>query len=76
MHTTTMEEAQAHLAAWRSRLKPGEELLITDQDRPVARLIPEPSVPVKPRQPGSAIGKLTVVEDDESHLEDCREYML
>jgi len=29
----------------------------------------------RPRQLGCAIGKLTIVEDDESHLDDFREYM-
>ncbi len=27
------------------------------------------------RQPGSAIGKLTIIEDDNAHLEDFKEYM-
>jgi hypothetical protein len=27
------------------------------------------------RRPGSAIGKLTIVEDDEAHLDDFQEYM-
>ena len=75
MTTVTIEEAQADLAAWIARLKPGEELLITQQDRPVARLVAEPPTVRKPRQPGSAVGKLTIIEDDDTHLEDFREYM-
>jgi antitoxin (DNA-binding transcriptional repressor) of toxin-antitoxin stability system len=75
MPTTSIEDAQARLAAWISKLKPGEELVIIQRDRPVARLVAEPSPANKPRQPGSAIGKLTIVEDDDSHLEDFREYM-
>ncbi len=75
MPTTTIEDAQARLVAWISKLKPGEELVIIQRNRPVARLVAEPAPANKSRQPGSAIGKLTIVEDDDSHLEDFREYM-
>ena len=75
MTTTTIEEAQANLAILIAQLKPGEELLITQQDRPVARLVSESADTRKARQPGSAIGKLTVVEDDDAHLEDFKEYV-
>jgi antitoxin (DNA-binding transcriptional repressor) of toxin-antitoxin stability system len=67
MPTTTIEDAQASLSAWISKLKPGEELLITEQNRPVARLVAEPHPISQPRQPGSAIGILTIVEDDDAH---------
>ena len=43
MLTTTIEDAQAHLEAWISKLKPGEELVIIQRDRPVVRLVAEPS---------------------------------
>jgi antitoxin (DNA-binding transcriptional repressor) of toxin-antitoxin stability system len=64
MPSTTIEDAQAHLAVWISKLKPGEELQITQQDRTVARLMVEPALPDQPRQPGSAKGVLTILEDD------------
>jgi len=78
MPTTTIEEAQAHLPILIAKLKPGKELLITQEDHPVARLVAEPATTRKVRHPGSAIGKLTVVEDDDAHdahLEDFKEYM-
>jgi antitoxin (DNA-binding transcriptional repressor) of toxin-antitoxin stability system len=75
MTTATIEEAQAHLATLIARLKPGEEVVIVERDRPVARLVGERIAKTGPRQPGSAIGKLTIVEDDDAHLEDFREYM-
>jgi len=37
--TISIEEAQAHLAELIARLVPGEELVITQGDRPVAKLI-------------------------------------
>jgi antitoxin (DNA-binding transcriptional repressor) of toxin-antitoxin stability system len=43
MPSTTLEDAQAHLAAWIARLGPGEELIIIDKGRPVARLIKVPA---------------------------------
>ena len=75
MVTVTVEEAQADLAGLVSRLKPGEELLITKQDKAIARLTAEPSKKRKPRRPGSAVGKLRIIEDDDEHLEDFEEYM-
>ena len=75
MTTITLEEAQANLAGLIAELKPGEEILIVEKDRPVARLTAESPNARKPRQPGSAIGKLTIVEDDEAHLRDFKEYI-
>ena len=75
MVTATIQEAQIHLAALIAQLKPGEELVIIERNRPVARLVAERSDKFGSRRPGSAIGKLTIVEDDEAHLEDFREYM-
>jgi antitoxin (DNA-binding transcriptional repressor) of toxin-antitoxin stability system len=68
MTTVTLKEAQTNLAGLIAELKPGEEILITEEDRPVARLVAEPPNARKPRRPGSAIGKLTIVQDDEADL--------
>jgi prevent-host-death family protein len=38
--TVTIEEAQANLAELISKLAPGEEIIITDSQQPVARLLP------------------------------------
>ncbi len=75
MATATVEEVQAHLAELIAKLKPGEELVITKCDRPVARLVPESSPTRTPRRLGSALGVLTVREEDDEHLEDFGEYM-
>ena len=75
MTTITIEEAQANLARLIAELKPGEEVLIIQKDRPVARLTVEPNNARAPRRPGSAVGKLTVVEDDDAHLDDFKQYM-
>jgi len=75
MTTATIEEVQASLPALLSGLKPGEELLILQQGQPVARLVAEPAPPPKSRQPGSAVGKFRIIEEDDEHLNDFKEYM-
>jgi len=73
-NTVTLEEAQARLADLIKHLAPGEEVVITLDDRPVARLVP--SAETRPRpQFGSCKGMLTIVSDDDEYLEDFREYM-
>jgi prevent-host-death family protein len=75
MPTITLEEAQAHLAELIERLQPGESLLITRSERPVARLTAEELPKRKPRQPGNCKGMLTIIADDDEHLKDFAEYM-
>jgi prevent-host-death family protein len=72
--TVTLEEAKAHLEELVEQLAPGDEIVITQENRPVARLIP--TVENKPRpQFGSCKGMLTIVSDDDEHLEHFKEYM-
>jgi antitoxin (DNA-binding transcriptional repressor) of toxin-antitoxin stability system len=56
-------------------LAAGEELIITRNQRPIARLLAEPEQHKVPRKAGSGKGKLIVVADDDEHLEDFKEYM-
>jgi prevent-host-death family protein len=71
----SIEEAQAHLAELIAGLRPGEELVITQNERPVARLIAQGRETRQPRKPGSAKGKLVILADDDEHLQDFKEYM-
>ena len=75
MSTVTLEEAQAHLPELIDRLQPGETLVITRNDKPTARLLVEASPQRQPRKAGSAKGLLTILQDDDEHLEDFAEYM-
>ncbi|MGE0682484.1 MAG: type II toxin-antitoxin system Phd/YefM family antitoxin [Candidatus Binatia bacterium] len=70
--TITLEEAQAHLAELVSKLAPGEEVVITVNEQPVAKLMGQHTPTLPPRQPGSARGKLIILADDEEHLEDFK----
>lgn len=72
MTRISLVEAQLRLAELIGSLQPGEEVQIFSGDRTVARLISELQ---PPRQPGSAIGTLTILPEDETHLEDFRDYM-
>lgn len=75
MSTVTIEEAQSRLAEVIAKLTPGEPVIITKNDKPVARLLAEEKVARKSRRPGSAKGMLTILEDDDEHLLDFEEYM-
>ena len=75
MATVTIQEAQATLSDLIHRLAPGEEVVITENNQPVAKLIPEVLTSRKPRQRGSAKGKLVIHAEDDEHLADFKEYM-
>jgi len=75
MSSVTLEEAQAHLPELIDRLQPGESLVITRRETPIARLTAERLLKRKPRQPGNCKGMLTIVADDDEHLKDFAEYM-
>jgi antitoxin (DNA-binding transcriptional repressor) of toxin-antitoxin stability system len=75
MTTVTIEEAQAKLPELIEHLAQGEELVITRNQQPIARLLAETQPERKPRKAGSAKGMLTILSDDDEHLEDFAEYM-
>jgi prevent-host-death family protein len=75
MTTVTIQEAQAKLAELIERLATGEEVVITRDEQPIARLLAERRSARKPRAPGSAKGILTILADDNEHLQDFAEYM-
>ena len=71
----SIEEAQAHLAELIAGLQLGEELVITKDGLPVAKLIAQGRQARQPRRPGSAKGKLVILADTDDHLQDFQEYM-
>ncbi len=85
MFTITIQEAQANLTELIHRLAPGDAVTITENDRPVARLIPAPVVrqcPPRPRPPVTGVpkagqyeGRLVVPDDFKEPLDEMREYM-
>jgi antitoxin (DNA-binding transcriptional repressor) of toxin-antitoxin stability system len=77
MTTVTLEEARAALADLVHGLSAGEEIVITEHDRPVARLVLEGGTTPKPiRQLGTMKGSvLGMTPDFDAPLDDFAEYM-
>ncbi|MBE9174309.1 hypothetical protein IQ225_01340 [Synechocystis salina LEGE 06155] len=76
MATITIEEAQATLADLIHNLEPGEELIITENNIPLAKIIPQ--IPVASKRPGPGLckGMITINADDDDHLQDFGEYRM
>ncbi len=74
MTCITLTDAQLHLPELISGLKPGEVIQIVSGNRTVAKLIGEESITRQPRKPGSTIGTLKIISDDQEHLEDFKDY--
>ncbi len=77
MATVTLKEAQSGLADLIHRLSPGEEVVITENDQPVATLVPTPPSPkMARRQPGTMRGTvLSMAPDFDAPLEEFKEVM-
>ena len=74
MTTVTIEEAQAKLPELIEHLATDEELVITRNARPVAKLVgPSPESP-KPVF-GRGRGKVVIVAEDDEHLQAFAEYV-
>lgn len=71
----TIEEAQASLKDLIHKLNPGQELIITENEQPIAKLISEPQKSQQRPGPGLCTGMITIIADDEDHLKDFEEYM-
>ena len=79
MSTITIEEAHAHLDELIHRLRPGEEVVITENDQPVAKLVaalvaalpPSRKIPKLGTQPGSVLS----MEPFDDPLDDFKEYL-
>lgn len=72
----SVEEAQARLKELIDRLAPGEEVILTQNQLPVAKLIAER--PARPPRPAPGLGKgsiLYMAPDFDEPLEEFREYM-
>jgi prevent-host-death family protein len=74
MQTLPVEQAEGRLAEIIEKLQPGEEVVLTRNNRPVARLVGEESEKPHP-VPGRGKGMLTIISEDDEHLTDFAEYM-
>jgi antitoxin (DNA-binding transcriptional repressor) of toxin-antitoxin stability system len=76
MPTVTIEEASSKLSELIHDLTPGEEVIITENDHPVARLVATALPRRQPRRPGTLKGTvLYMAPDFDAPLDDFEEYM-
>ena len=77
MATVTIQEAQARLPDLIHNLSPGDEVVITENNQPVAKLVSELHKPQPGLRPPPGLGKgfITIISDDDEHLKDFEEYM-
>jgi antitoxin (DNA-binding transcriptional repressor) of toxin-antitoxin stability system len=72
--TVNIDEAQASLTELVHGLSPGEEIIITENDQPVAKLVSQPKRRQR-REPGRCKRMITLLVEDDEHLEGFKEYM-
>lgn len=73
MSSITIAEAQAKLSDFIHSLQPGQELVITEHNRPVAKIVPAASKPT-PRL-GTLRGSVSYMSADfDAPLSDFKEY--
>ncbi len=77
MTTISIEEAQAKLPDLIHRLHSGDEVVITENNQPVARLVSTAAEPrQEPRQPGTLRGSVVYMAPNfDAPLEEFRDYM-
>jgi antitoxin (DNA-binding transcriptional repressor) of toxin-antitoxin stability system len=76
MSTVTLEEAKAHLDELIEHLGPGESIVITRDQKPVAQLTATGETVKPARRLGSLKGTiLSIAPDFDAPLEDFKEYM-
>lgn len=76
--TITVEEAQAILRELIHRMAPGEELVITENQLPIAKLVVQKTEAKNLSRPGPGLckGMITYMAPDfDAPLEDMKEYM-
>ena len=74
MQQIDMNEAKLHLVDLIDVALGGEEVVITQNDQPVLKLVPVVA-PLACRKAGSAKGLITMASDFDAPLEDFRAYM-
>ncbi len=74
MSTISVEDAKRQLAELIRQVTGGDEVIITENNRPVARLVPASDA--TPRKLGTLKGTVTYMDPDfDASLRDFKEYM-
>jgi antitoxin (DNA-binding transcriptional repressor) of toxin-antitoxin stability system len=74
MSTITIQEARANLDELIHRLSPGEEVVITENDQPEAKLVATQTPPRKIPKLGTQRGSVLSMEHFDDPLDDFKEY--
>ena len=75
VHSLPIEVAQVQLKELVLALTPGDEILLTEGDRPVAKLVYQSSSQTRPR-PGLGRGSIRYMSDDfDAPLDEMQDYM-
>ncbi|MBS0208870.1 MAG: type II toxin-antitoxin system prevent-host-death family antitoxin [Planctomycetes bacterium] len=75
MATITIQEARANLDELIHRLTPGEEVVITENNQPVAKLVATMPVPRIVPKLGTQRGSVLSMEHFDEPLDDFKEYV-
>ena len=76
MKTVAIEDQAAELALLLEEVKRGEEVVVTDHNLPVAKIVPFKESPPRPRPRFGALkGKILLAPDFDEPLDDFRDYM-
>jgi antitoxin (DNA-binding transcriptional repressor) of toxin-antitoxin stability system len=75
--TIAVEDIKLTLAELLERLTPGDEVILTRNRQPVAKLVSEQLSLAPGLRPPPGLGKgfITVISDDDEHLKGFEEYM-
>lgn len=77
-HYVRLEDAVNSLSALIQKVMNGEEVFITQNQKPIAKLVSISGAPTKPKKlikAGSAKGLIKIADDFDEPLDDFREYM-
>lgn len=77
-HYVRLEEAVNSLSLLIQKVMKGEEVFITENQKPIVKLVPVSNAPAKTKKlikAGSAKGLIKIADDFDEPLEDFREYM-
>ena len=73
--TMAVEDIKLTLPELLDSLAPGDEVTLTRNQQPVAKLVGEPARKRQPRKAGNCQGLITLLVEDDENLEGFAEYM-
>jgi antitoxin (DNA-binding transcriptional repressor) of toxin-antitoxin stability system len=77
-HTIPIEKTSAQLTGLVRALRPGDEIVLTDNNQPIARIVPSngPTTTTPKRVAGECQGMLEIIDDsNDVILDHFKEYM-